>query len=598
MSQDDILKLFNVRCNYSHTNCTNIQKKIMGFHKDGNKVDNNFLTIYLSYIFNSNYNYSYYRCSNSSGNWALALKEMCEYLTPTSANLILITCGNTNSIPIFKALVERDVEIDISVLKHTIINNYADAATFLLNYIVADTECLEVACTKQSNNEMIKRMLDSKLEITTTALNSAILNKKEDVVDIMLQYGTQPNNDSLLNACKTKYINLIRKILDYRIIPTKECYKALFENVSTHNNRYSYSNSTNNKQIAPCIDLLIVYGYKIDYDDVVSALDHYCYINDIKRFDIKFKPEFIEKCTEKNYFPYAGILDIKPSMKCLYLACEKVGNISNVKKLIDSGMKPDMECLRLACTNKTNKPIVQYLVEQHGLVPDKKCLKNNAYYLNNATLSYLLEKIPDYTVKQNAKPSDDETQENESSSTAEKIKKLKQQIKSLQNTLTELGIQEVEEAQALELEFQKSLEKNTKENEEIVDEEIVDEEIVDGETVDEETVDEVVEAQALPKKTYDIMKLIVPEGVPKSRRAKCKINNGVLKFFSLKNGSKLSFLEVRKLFVNYVKEKDLYDIDDKTYIKPNKEICKLLRIDKLEHGKYVNFNNFDDFVSQ
>lgn len=594
MSQDDIIKLFNTRCNYSHTNCTNIQRKIIEFHKNGHNVDSNFITIYLQYLFN-NYNYSYYRCGNTSSNWATALKEICEYLTPTNENLRLMICGNLNAIPIFKVLVERDVVIDISVLKHTITNNYVDLTNYLLNYIIADTECLEIACAKQSNDEMIKKMLDSKLEITITALNSAILNKKEGVVDIMLQFSMQPNMDSLLNACKTKSMDLIRKILDYRIIPTKECYKALFENVSTYN--YNSRYNSNNQQVASCIDLLIVYGYKINYDDVLMALNHYCHINDIKRFNIEFKSEFMEKCAEKNYFPYAGILDIKPSMKCMYMACQKVGNISNVKKLVDAGIKPDIECLRHACKNKTNKPIVQYLVEQHGLIPDKECLKNNADHLGNATLSYLLEKIPDYTT--NSKPdtsknSKDSDEDNES--IKEKMEKIKVQIKLLQNTLGELGVQEVEEEQAA---FNKSLEEEVEE-EDVVDDVVAVEEDVDEDVKDLPQKSDSVpsEPPVLPKKTYDIMKLIVPEGVPKSRRAKGKINNGVLKFFSLKNGSKLSFLEVRKLFVNYVKEKDLYDTNDKAYIKPNKEICKLLRIDKLEHGKYVNFNNFDDFVSQ
>lgn len=553
MNQDDILKLCSNRCNYQHNICTQMQSRILALHKSGKKVDNSFLTIYLSYVFDkSGYNSGYYACQRNTGNWIPALKEICKYLMPTDENLKLITYGNQYIIPVFQILIDRGVSINSSILQRAIEGQYLELVKYFLDHIVADSKCLEFACARQNTDNLIKIMLDSKVEITITALNNAILNKKEEVANIMLQYGVQPDVQTLESACKSRSNDTIRRILDYRILPTRECYNGLFVNISY------YSSATTKTTIASLIDLLIVYGYKLDYDDVLFALNKQCHINDIKRFNIDFKPEFMERCVELNYYPYVSILDLKPSMKCLHMACERTNNIANVKKLINAGLKPDTECLRRACNNKTNKPIVQYLVEHHKLVPDLKCLKNNAKYLNNPTLTYLLNHVPDYSVE--VEKTDDEIkEENEQNAIVKEVK---------DNNIS--TVVKNEEQVSKKEEHLPKKDANIEENKE-----------------DEKE----------PQNTYILMSLKVPDSVPKSKRIKCKINNKVLKFFSLKNGTKLSFLEIRKLLVNYVKEENMYDEDDKTYIKPNKQICKLLSING-EYGKYINFNDFDRLVSQ
>ena len=392
-TQEQIAVRFSRRCNYTHGNCREIQTHILKLHNYDNKVDNNFLTSYLIYLSNSNYN----RCLLKLDNWVEAVIAICRHIIPSSSDFSLILhygCNDLRIIKIFKILIERGVQFDIEILKTAIKSKSLNIVRFLIDHIVPDSECLELLCNSKNTDDIIEKMIDHKIQITTKCLNNCI-SSDNYMMSTLIDMGVQPNENSLVLACKKQNKEAIKTILQCRIEPTKRCFNAIVE--SAPYSGYDYMKNFNTKMCADTIDILIAYGYKIDYEDVVKALSKHCYINDINRFNLDLGSDFLEKCTHYNYYPYE--IEAKPTLKCLYIECERTSNLKTVKKLISQGVKPDIECLRRACKNKSNKPIIQYLIENHNLVPDIQCLQKNAECINNVTLSYLLSKIPDQVNK-------------------------------------------------------------------------------------------------------------------------------------------------------------------------------------------------------
>ena len=89
--------------------------------------------------------------------------------------------------------------------------------------------------------------------------------------------------------------------MECKVSPTYEFFNSLIitANLGYGKKREAY----NAKKIADIIDILVNFGYKITYEDVYDAMINGCYINDIKKYNINFKDEFMEKCSELGYYP-------------------------------------------------------------------------------------------------------------------------------------------------------------------------------------------------------------------------------------------------------------------------------------------------------
>ena len=203
--------------------------------------------------------------------------------------------------------------------------------------------------------KIIDKIFLQKIEITTIALNNAIKSGLADIAASFLQKGVQPNITSLVNACFVRHSGIINSLLLCKLTPNKDCFDALLSSASYYNNDAT--------QIANIIDTLIQHGYTLTYSDVVNALNKRQHINNIGRFGFKFKPDILQICSRLSYYPYnEKDIGVKPTIECLRIECEKTGNISTLRSLInDNKLKPDIECLRNACKIKSNITNIKFL---------------------------------------------------------------------------------------------------------------------------------------------------------------------------------------------------------------------------------------------
>ena len=163
-------------------------------------------------------------------------------------------------------------------------------------------------------------MFLQKILITTKALNNALKSGSEDLSSYYLDIGIQPNTDSLNYACKLRSFTLVQKILLCKITPENGCIQNLFENY------YYY---TGGQSIITIIDLLIQYGYKITYNDVLLTLTKKCKIHNVKKYNIAFDNKFIEKCAEIGYYPYTKEeIGVEPTLECLRIECGRANNLT------------------------------------------------------------------------------------------------------------------------------------------------------------------------------------------------------------------------------------------------------------------------------
>ncbi len=364
------------RCDYMHRHCRKIQDDIIKMHKNGQKVDEDFFTNYLIYLLNKPI-YSYIRrgCLFNTNNWIHGVKEICKYINPTTENLEqIVHIDGPEICELLEFLIKRNIKIDNSVLKIAILNKSKTVIDYLLHHIHVDVSCLELLCKHIDMNKVTFELLNRKIIPTVTCLEIAIREGNHEIIHLLIQYGVYPDNTCLMAACKEIDKKIISKLLEYDIIPTKECYNTLF------NDRYCRYGLWGNirKNIIRIIDIFVEHGYKVDHDDVVTALKYRCYINNIERFNIHFEKDFYEKYSCHGCYPYDNI---KPTIKCLIKECGTVGNISAVKQLCNMGIKPTIKCLQAACNRRSNMPIVRYLINKHGLKSDIQCLKNNARYI-------------------------------------------------------------------------------------------------------------------------------------------------------------------------------------------------------------------------
>ncbi len=581
-------------CDYYHRRCKEIQNDILREVKKGVTFDNDFLTRYLIYLnSNSNSIYYYYSCMRNTDNWIAAITELCKTLIPTENDMKIIVKGGNLVLQLFQNLIKRGVKIPNSVLNEAISSKGWDLIKLFVNHIEADSKCLELLCNENSNvNSIIEIVINQKIQLTEQALINAINNGKDRVAKLLIQMGCNISENALIVACKNLNKPMALHLLDCRIEPTRDVYRAIIDASSSV---YGRNFAGNCEQIAEFIDIIVSFGYKPDYEDVLYALEYKCYINDIERFNIKFKDDFMEKCSEYQCYPYSNIR-IKPTLKCLQIECKRTNNLTIIRKLVKGGLKPNIVCLRDACNSSSNVPTIRYLIDKHKLKPDIECIKNIAKYCGNNNLNIILEKWNDDKNNTSNSSSSHHTSNSNhlnnsnhsnSSSSSESLAnnelitpttsipkpiKIKTKMELLADEL-DLG----EEFSNFNINPNGANLKNIRlENIKIVDKE-------------EENIEENEE----PK----IVSLEMPENVPKNKRTKRKFDDKYLRLLNITKQKELSFLDLRKYLIDYIKDNDLYDkdIDKRVLIKLNKDMCQLLNIDG---GNRIQFNDLDKLVGQ
>lgn len=586
-SLDSISQIFNLYCTFTHTSCNNLSVRTTAFVKNGGQISNDFFSKYLEYIQQKTHYYYSHPCYGRKDIHEPCIKEMLSVLDISKSNIInliqllkntVTTTGNSpyDAVAMFDIINKKNKgKLDSKILHEAVKSRHVPLIYYLLNKCVATKECLEDACTIPHSSNLIQKFLDQKVEISMTAIKNAIAFSNFDIASKFIEKIT-PDVSCLATACSRLNLDLINKILHYKIVPNQECFNALLQHQRV-NYYYADKQSTDAFKVAKLIDVLIYNGYKITYDDVVFALEHGCFINDIQRFDFKFKTDFLERCAVLGYYPYPN-LDIKPTLKCLEVECGKANNVPNIKKMLASNpdLKPDVKCLEKACDHRSNITNIRYLVEVHGVKPNNECLKVISKHLRNSTLTFLLSHM------------DDISADKEANKEKNKIKKPKN-IKKPEpdNDIMKEYHKIMKNHRDLINQKKRSVKKEKKNDHHEIEEEH--EKIEDGNKISKEDPTTKISEN---ESKYQIIKITI-NNKKNIGRDKYPLYENAAKLFKIKNNQKVNIVDTRKYLISYINVHKLIDQDKKDLIKPNKELCKYLNI---KEGQFISFNDIDNIA--
>ena len=135
------------------------------------------------------------------------------------------------------------------------------------------------------------------------------------------------------------------------------------------------TNTFANKFFNDVVKIYTDLGYVITEDDIISCIDVECKIylkQDIHKLQITQK--IYDKCEEIHYFPYGRQIKTNMSLNELEKLFNIPSQLPTIKKAIKiNKIKPNMKCLVNSCKIGCIK-YIEFLCEDHKLVPDKLCM--------------------------------------------------------------------------------------------------------------------------------------------------------------------------------------------------------------------------------
>jgi hypothetical protein len=157
--------------------------------------------------------------------------------------------------------------------------------------------------------------------------------------------------------------------MDHKVVPTSKCLDGVYLQPEK-------------------ISLLLNYGLKITYDDVYKLVDYGFAVPNFYKYGIKPDVRLLRHClkyTIKNYsinkiddvfddvFDYFDEMEFTPKiLNEIFSSCSRLNQILVLLKGRKSVLT--IEHLRGACSITDNMEVIKYLIEEHGIKPDKSCL--------------------------------------------------------------------------------------------------------------------------------------------------------------------------------------------------------------------------------
>jgi len=240
-------------------------------------------------------------------------------------------------------------------------------------------------------------------ELTPNFLDNACegLPYTKHTVQSLVNRGFQLTENHFEIVCSKCDKESIEFILQLSRIPiTREHYQALVKSTNYIKQEeeddahgYYWKNTTKDPWVpgysTDKMELLIKYGYKPDYEDVIYGIEHKIEIPGIERFGIPLDKKLLELCWDNDFYPQYKFDCIEPSMIELQKLC-KTKKMKDMKLLVKKhGLIPDRKCMENASCFKNNNQIYDYLFGIGGR-PNYKCIENCAKELNN---NYFLVKL-------------------------------------------------------------------------------------------------------------------------------------------------------------------------------------------------------------
>jgi len=249
----------------------------------------------------------------------------------------------------------------------------------LINYIKLTEANMEAAC-KIKFIEIIHYLLDNNVVVNNKTLNYIIGNYHTETVKILLDKNLY-KLELLILSCSYALTSMMEMILNYKIIPTKECFNALINSKNIRNDVFNTA-----------FELLSAYGYKLTQDDVFTMIKNNIALDNLIDYQITFDKTFIKKIVE----------------------IETINEYPKFYKLIEH-VQPDIECLQLACSYD-NYHLISYILSK-GVKADQKCILNLTETIGNSSMKLLIKNFLDIP-------------ESEIPNESKKFKKIKMELNS------------------------------------------------------------------------------------------------------------------------------------------------------------------------
>lgn len=568
--------------------CVRCSKIIDRIIDSGQKLSPKIIINFLNYISKKKYGYllSYkqYQCINENKNiLSDSVSKIFSFHDPnilelkeTINNFLIQVLKMEEYDKCFKILGDKNYRFDsiiYDIIKIRLLHfcdNWIDKdfCDSIINNINIDTNLLLSLC--ECRNTYLSNKIASIIEKHDGNINIQYLYKackalpySKQLINSLIARGILIDSQCIDIVCQYCDKSSIDFILSTGRLPiTKENFKSLI-NAKQYIGAYNYNNITSSSDgfissggySMEKMEVLIKYGYKPDYDDIVYSINKCVEIPGIERFNIKLDKKLLELCWDKDFSPSYEFDCIDPNLVELQKLCKKRSKNRIINYIKKYQLVPDRKCMENACCFRNNKTILEILVNNGGKFT-YKCIKNCAKeFPYSDTLLYI---INEYEKVHNA----------EIEFYKEKIKILEDKINSLDNAYID------------------------KSNNDCVQDskKIIKEELKEGENneFDDNHLGKISNTINVNNNiiSFNDQNIIIP-----SKRKKMKVPQIYREYFN-KTDEMMSFLEIKKELIDKIRENNWYDKENQQLINlPNDLKNKLKLGDRL-----IKFDDLDKVI--
>jgi len=294
------------------------------------------------------------------------------------------------------------------------------------------------------------------------------------------------------------------------------------------------------------IQLLLNYGYKLDYDDVIITIKKKIEIPEIDKSNIKLDNYILELCYEYNFYPSYNFICINKKLFNLQKLCHNTRSVETIEKYININViMPDSICMNNAVKLYNNINVIKMLRSYNVNISINNILDACHKYKLNTIMWMIIEFNKQYE---------------------QEIKNYKETINNFENKLKESN-------------------KKIETTEEVVNEEInLDDDI--NSIIDDINSVKIIQFSDQDKKSLRL---------PKYKNKKYKLPKKFQTYFKENNSTKMSYFDIRKYVLDEIRKNKWYHTYNKTQLI---DLPKLLK-KKIGLNKtgMIEFSDIDKVIA-
>lgn len=560
--------------------CVTICQKINKYIRDYNILDVSIVTYFMNFL-------TYDRSLYYDKKPILALKTdrfkldeiiatlslMAEYIKLHELGDIVETalCSYNNVAFFIKLYSEQNIQLPMHILeescKKKLCNNIKSIYTYFPNMISEDDVNYIISNDVYNGDaHLIYELLGFKYTITKDSLKKLMINNCFDndqtlkLFKIIILTGIQIDEDILEYACLYKKYSIMDFLLSNDIKPNERC----FNNILRH--PISSSNSFDKES---CLTLLIKYGYDMTYTNFLDATRAKLTIKNLEKYNFKITQEFMEICSEIGFYPNYGSINLTPDSICIENECRRVGNIEKIKKLVGMGCVVSSKALENACEHRNNLPTLRYLI-QCGATITPKAVINMAIASGNSGMILISQEYSNQEQKREQK-----------------------------------RCQEKQQNSTVSISIERQNDKDHKNGSDIFYVDYSDEEEPNSDSTNDDLMDDDVSHVAIDTNddhnTTKIAEIPIQNTYNLANVQLIQFQTVVIpillkKSFSIPEKQNINYVDFRKKIFDYIVINKLFNSQNqKNIFMLDKKLADLSNIKK---DTYINFNDFDRFISK